>query len=275
MASKTRIQEEHLQALEEDRFDLLPQKVFVKGFVRSYAGLLHLDEVDCLRLFEQGSASFYQHTDVGQPIALRAGDAPKKKSNRAMVVMLIGVPLLGLLALIQQQSSPPSTSSRVSQPLADERAGESRLRDGDISESERIGRANAPGDDRPHSSIAPPAGVSTGAEAETAREPNRIETPAASAPADRVLASSPAGVDTDRVLLELRALETSWVVVRSDEREPHEVLLQPGDVAHWHADERFVLTLGNAGGVEVRLNGLLRGPFGESGVVARNLELRP
>ena len=67
----------------------------------------------------------------------------------------------------------------------------------------------------------------------------------------------------------------TWVVVRSDENEPREALLQAGEIVRWQANERFLLTLGNAGGVEIRLNGQLRGPFGGSGIVVRNLELRP
>ena len=35
LASLTRIQEHYLLALEEDRFEALPQQVFTKGFVRS------------------------------------------------------------------------------------------------------------------------------------------------------------------------------------------------------------------------------------------------
>ena len=67
----------------------------------------------------------------------------------------------------------------------------------------------------------------------------------------------------------------TWVVIRSDEDNPREVLLQPGEVVRWQARDRFLLTLGNAGGVEVRLNGELQGPYGETGVVVRDVELRP
>lgn len=76
-------------------------------------------------------------------------------------------------------------------------------------------------------------------------------------------------------MLELEALEITWVVVRSDDREPHEALLQPGERALWRAHDRFLLTLGNAGGVKVTLNGQPRGPFGKPGTVIRDLEVKP
>ena len=75
--------------------------------------------------------------------------------------------------------------------------------------------------------------------------------------------------------LELEAVEITWVVVRADDREPYEALLQPGAHALWRAHDRFLLTLGNAGGVKVTLNGEPRGPFGEHGTVVRHLELKP
>ena len=42
IASQTRFQERHLQALESEDFANLPAKVFAKGFVRSYAKALGL-----------------------------------------------------------------------------------------------------------------------------------------------------------------------------------------------------------------------------------------
>ena len=77
------------------------------------------------------------------------------------------------------------------------------------------------------------------------------------------------------IMLELEALEITWVVVRSDNRAPYEALLQPGERALWRAHERFLLTLGNAGGVKVMLNGEPRGPFGKNGMVIRDLEIKP
>ena len=77
------------------------------------------------------------------------------------------------------------------------------------------------------------------------------------------------------IMLQLEALEITWVVVRSDDLSPHEALLQPGERALWRAHKRFLLTLGNAGGVKVTLNGEPRGPFGEHGTVVRDLEIKP
>jgi hypothetical protein len=77
------------------------------------------------------------------------------------------------------------------------------------------------------------------------------------------------------LVLEIKATQLTWVVVRSDDRAPHEALLQPGQRITWKADTQFLLTLGNAAGVVVRLNGETQGPFGKPGQVVRDILLKP
>ena len=50
VASKTRIRFDFVKALEDGNFAKLPDQVFAKGFVRSYARSLGLDEEDAVRI---------------------------------------------------------------------------------------------------------------------------------------------------------------------------------------------------------------------------------
>jgi hypothetical protein len=75
-------------------------------------------------------------------------------------------------------------------------------------------------------------------------------------------------------VLDLEASELTWVVVQVDDGSPQEALLRPGERVRWKGGDRFVLTLGNAGGVRVELNGKVMGPFGPSGKVARDIVLK-
>ena len=43
VSQDTKINEEHLRNIEEDRFDALPAPVYVRGFVREFARCLRLD----------------------------------------------------------------------------------------------------------------------------------------------------------------------------------------------------------------------------------------
>ena len=66
--------------------------------------------------------------------------------------------------------------------------------------------------------------------------------------------NGPAGSDGPLVL-DLDATELSWVVVQVDAGSPQEALLRPGEKAQWKAQDQFMVTLGNAGGVRAELNG--------------------
>src|SRR6185437_6647095 len=47
-----KIRKDHLEALEEDRFEALPGRVYEVGFVRSYSDYLGLDSVQCVERFK-------------------------------------------------------------------------------------------------------------------------------------------------------------------------------------------------------------------------------
>jgi len=74
--------------------------------------------------------------------------------------------------------------------------------------------------------------------------------------------------------LVVRATEPTWVRVETDEGEPIQELLPVSAVREWSAQSRFVLTVGNAGGIMLELNGKPLPPLGRSGEVVRDLVLR-
>jgi cytoskeleton protein RodZ len=75
--------------------------------------------------------------------------------------------------------------------------------------------------------------------------------------------------------LMIRAVEPTWIRVQVDEGQVAEELLQAGAVREWTAARHFVLTVGNAGGIEVDLNGRRVPPLGARGAVIQRLVLPP
>jgi len=71
----------------------------------------------------------------------------------------------------------------------------------------------------------------------------------------------------------IRAVEPTWIRVQVDEGQVAEELLQVGAVREWTAARRFVLTVGNAGGLEVDLNGQRIPALGARGAVIQRLVL--
>jgi hypothetical protein len=69
----------------------------------------------------------------------------------------------------------------------------------------------------------------------------------------------------------MRAIEATWVRVPPDGGEPTEETLAPGAVREWRSTGRFRVTLCNAGGVELELDGQALPALGEPGWVVRDV----
>lgn len=114
-------------------------------------------------------------------------------------------------------------------------------------------------------------------EARSAARP--VEAPAAPsplpavAPAPAPAAAPPGATSRGAQRLVVRAVEPTWVRIQMDGRGSVQELLPAGATREWSADERFVLTVGNAGGLHLELNGRALPPLGERGAVIRELVL--
>jgi hypothetical protein len=71
----------------------------------------------------------------------------------------------------------------------------------------------------------------------------------------------------------VKALEPTWIRVQIDGTRSVEELLPAGATREWSAEKRFVLTVGNAGGISLELNGRAMPPIGAPGTVIRELVL--
>jgi cytoskeleton protein RodZ len=304
VASKTRIHPDFLRALEEGNFSKLPDQVFAKGFVRSYARSLGLDEEDAMRRFDQSAGTFYDKQSETERLRVKqAEDEKRKKTNRKVVVAAAAVALLGLVLLLTREQSSVSSQRRMVEPQP--QRGAPPLTS--PREPVRTPEPNAPPLPVPPttSPVAPPvAPAPAPPPATTERAPSSRPEPAAEAPAPRAPERSestrlspqastrpegprtqtpqpqaeislvPGGGGMAPLLLEMEATDLSWVVVQVDGASPHEALLRPGERVQWKAQDQFTITLGNAGGVRVELNGKPQGPFGPVGKVARDIVLK-
>ena len=103
-----------------------------------------------------------------------------------------------------------------------------------------------------------------------------ITPPAPAAPAEPAEIKSetlvPPGAGTgEPVLLKVSAIELTWIQANLDGGEVKEALMRPGEVVLWKGEGRITVTLGNAGGVDVEVNGKAQEPFGKRGEVVRNV----
>jgi len=287
VASKTRIRTDFVKALEEGNFAKLPDQVFARGFVRSYARSLGLDEEDAIHRFAQSAGTYYDKQAERERLRVRQAEEERKRQvNRKAVAIAIGLAILTLIFLLSREQSSllvrrsnsdlqPSPSKRTAQPAPESQESPPSQKAEEIFPSLKTKPSDPP---------ASSAEVSAGNSVEPATKPATASSaPVLAAPSPSLPGSdgplggiSLEGSETTggQLALELEAIELSWVVVQIDGGSPQEVLLRPGEKATWKGQDQFTLTLGNAGGVKAELNGVPQKPFGPSGKVARDIVVK-
>lgn len=287
VASKTRIRTDFVKALEDGNFAKLPDQVFARGFVRSYARSLGLDEEDAIHRFIQSAGSFYEKQDERERLKIRQVEEDRKRqANRKAVAIAIGIAVLTLIFLLSREQSavfrngPPeqgSAGKRTAQAVKD-------LPETSTRESEHPAELEKPHEvpadtSKPTTETLPRHDAVPSAAAVSKLEPQVVSTvstmsPGSDGPLAGLSLNAAGGLDDGQLVLDLEATELSWVVVQIDHGSPQESLLRPGEKSHWTGQDQFILTLGNAGGVKAELNGKPQKPFGPSGKVARDIVLK-
>jgi cytoskeleton protein RodZ len=94
-------------------------------------------------------------------------------------------------------------------------------------------------------------------------------------PASAVIDSVPVfkAQKKDSLRLEITTLDSVWVSLLIDDTRGAEYLFGPNKKRTWAAKERFVVTMGNAGGATFRLNGKNIGSLGKTGAIVRHAVL--
>jgi cytoskeleton protein RodZ len=258
MARSTRVGIRHLEALEEERLADLPSPVFVRGFIRAYCGFLREDP--------QTALDRYQTLAGVQAAAAAASAPPRPRTTWALSSVAVGLALLVILG-----------GSLLVLNLAMRRTGGTSVAATKIEADEPAAPVSSPS---PSITPAPPPGPAVTQPAKPAPpaaavpEPVRLGSTPAPSPAPSALAKAEPSLGGPQRLL-IRAVEASWIRVQTDDGRVVEELLPAGASREWATQRRFVVTIGNAGGVEVTLNGKALPALGAKGTVIQRLELPP
>jgi cytoskeletal protein RodZ len=238
--------------VEEDNYEQLPAEVFAKGFVRSYGQLLGLPDMEVLAKFEESGGQFYAKRDEREQLKLRIREeVRRKKTNKFIVAGIVGLALIALLIAtgLNHDGALPDPAPPRDPPPSRQKSAQTAL------PSEPTSRS--------FESVV----ESTNSESETtASVPIEVEGNfSPGLPLEGILPVA------SKLVLEVEAVERAWIMVQADRDPAQEVMLSPGERVRWSADQRLTLTLGNAGGVRISLNGKLQGPYGGSGKVIKDL----
>jgi len=285
ISSELKISSRMLAAIEAEDFGKLPGGVFAKSFVRQYAHLMGLDEeemaaeVDRILAPESAVETMRPEThavtlprmDAWQSVGEKRSLFSGWSSSLPALVLVVVVMLVCSAVYAYWQR--PRNSAAARTPAHREIAAVTHVPPAaPASAPETAERGTEPAA-APKSP--PPATTATSAPATTAT--SAPATTAASAPATVAAPAQPGEATTapaaaGAVHVEITATEPVWLRVSSDGKPIFSGTLAANESRVVDAGEKVELRLGNAGGVNVSLNGKPIGPIGPKGQV-RNVQL--
>jgi len=299
IAGILKIRHVYLEAIEDGRFEDLPGTTYTLGFVRAYAEHLGLDSGEVIRQFK------YQESDVDPRSQLDFPEPIPEASVPGGAIIFIGV-VVAVLAYGAwfMNSSEDGFFKDLIAPLPDrfaKMAGEPKT--GKKAETKKAEPETAateqtqptqptPGETQGEAKPTEPAQEPPPAQSqpETAQQPKPAETPKpltepvtepADEPKPEKIAETtpetpkpkPAAEQASRIIV--RAKTNSWIQVRDDTANELLLtrLLRAGDSYTVPGRSGLMLSTGNAGALEILVDGKAVPPIGTEGVVRRKILL--
>lgn len=246
ISTATKIRENLLRAVEEDRHDLLPTPVFVKGFLIAYGKHIGLDPTDVVLRYESDLKELHGHEEHGPPPQQKRGWNRGFVLGTIIVAVGIGIILFNLSResakreerIPMKVEEPPIVQEQPPPPPAVPKREETIPR-----VEETIVVRETPPDETP---MPPPSETGLTEMANESRETVQRE-----------------------LTLQIQAAEETWIALQVDSDLPREVTLRAGETFSQRADDHIMLKIGNAGGVDVTFNGKGLGPLGDPGGIVR------
>ena len=292
VASTLRIRHPYLAALEDGRFKDLPGGTYAIGFLRTYAEFLGLDGEEMVRRFRQEAAdSLSVHAELQFPSPVSEGRMPS--APVLMIGLSIAVVAYGLwlgvvytrdnmadlipavpehLASLLRHPAGLGTVEAPPPPPAEPAVVEDKAQAADTpsAPTAQADQASAPVEEiKPSVDVVPPsdddAGKVAGSGTGTAPSPS---SQGSSAPAE----GTPAG---GRVIIKAIS-DDCWIQIReSDGQLVLSRLLRQGEAYTVPERSGLTLTAGNAGSLEITVDGKVAPSLGASKQVKRDIPLAP
>ena len=236
IATKTFIPLRLLTAIEVGRLDLLPEPIFVQGFIRRFATEVGLDGPALAKEFSVEPPT--APVDVVPTTPAATGEAPAERPT--------WLPLLGAGLVLAALMGVALAMSRSQQPNAPAQV------------------KSSPATVKP--TIAPK--VAATAAASPTPAPSLAPSPIAAEPSPTPSATaSPTLTAAGPVEVKLSLSAESWVTIETDGKLAYEGNLPKGSQKVFQAQQQIVVSTGNAGGVSASFNGSAPKPLGAAGVV--------
>lgn len=274
IAQQTRISLSSLQGIESGSSELLPHPVYAKGFIKVYAQFLGMDLSEALSDFATATTSGQYRPVYRQAVPEKEEDHPEVRSLRTgNRLSVTAVALLMVAAgatywyFSHTAGSAPATRPAETQDLETQLVPTAPVDAPAESPTEPEAVVSVESTAAQLDEAAPAAAVEPSVAAIVQPEPVQpapVETPkpatpsqpaqaplASPAPQARTVEDQPAASS----ILVVQARETCWLQATHADGTVREYMLQPGGRARLNFNGSLNLMLGNAGGVDLVLNG--------------------
>jgi cytoskeleton protein RodZ len=260
VAKNTRVREHLLRAIEEDQYLVLPPVTYVKGFLLAYAKYLKLDPNEVLLRYEK--------VLKGEPVTPTPTKPQKTKEK-------ISSPEPPKPKEKISPAEPPKTKQEIPPPQPSKpkqkvlwNTKQTWVVGGVIVASLIVFYLFLPYPSKPPMESVPEKTV---LEKPIPEKPVVEEKPPL-APSPPLTSSPPASTVTSvsekkTFSLQLKAVEETWVSLQVDDQPEKEITFKAGEAISVQASNRIRIVVGNAGGLDLILNGKSLDKFGKSGEV--------
>jgi cytoskeleton protein RodZ len=309
-AESLRIRAVYLEALEDGRFGDLPGPTYVAGFLRTYGDALGLDGEELVRRYKDDTGGVLARQQLNFPVP--ASEARQPTIAIIAITVILGLLIFGgwyvykegMLVDLERVPEVPDTietgavtasdptlaeaadtsdddvaSDAAESEVIAEETGSVSI-DTDAVDTDTVTDMDAAAGETLVEPVEEASETVLAGSSNDAAEAVETETEATLAETEALLNEDNGYVpriygrtNTDS-RVEIRATQETWIQV---EAPNNEILLTrvllPGDIYHVPNRTDVTLDTGNAGGLEVKVDGDVIGPLGEPGVVVRNVSL--
>lgn len=271
ISQQTQLRPRFLEAIENEEWDLLPAPTFVKGFIRSYARVLGLDEERVVDLYREETGA----DDFSQEFVLPS--IPQRKKWPFVVVgllfLLAAVSAFYAWFMVSIDSKGAASTTAVSvqsspigeKPIAPDE--QQKTEKGPLIEESALSTADSE--------------LTAGVSAVIPETPEKPKTPEHTLPKPAVtligaeekpevkIPSAAGEAEALKLQLKGHITERTWMRISIDGLKSKEYVFGPSDTPEWKAEKGFELLIGNAGGIVLEFNGKKMDNLGKQGQVVR------
>lgn len=254
-----RIRESLIKAIEENDSENLPGRVYAIGFVRSYSEYLGFDGHQVVQLYKQQSQDKPQTpSDLNFPVAANETQMPSKWIlGGSLAILLLALSGWGVFATGQNDTAHEIPAvEEVFAPEISAADITENVEDAPLIMRDEVTRAQA------QTTLDLPEAVAT----PSAEQLSSIET-ASGSPS---IPLAPA--QEDGILLNV--VENSWVEIRDESNAPIvSRVLKSGERYFVPNRPNYTMSIGNAAGLEIFVNGQQIPALGDRGEILKNIKL--